>query len=310
MPWPAGFAAAQNPRRRESLMSAATPQQLTEADPDQRMAARPHTRSPLARAWTAVMLLLLHAIPLGVLLNGTDRTDWLLFALIYPFQAIGVGVCLHRYFGHHAFHTSRPFQFFLALCAASTFGDPIRFAGKHRFHHQHADCKDDPHTPLHGFWNSWFGSHLDSRYADQDICNQVPWLTRYPELVWLHRHSLLPGFLLCGLAFAVGGFSGMAIGVLLGAMILLHQSSSVNYLCHKLGSRRFDTGDRSTNNLLVSLLTFGEGWHNNHHRYPVSARAGFRWWEVDMFYWVICAFETLGLVWDVKRPPEKLLSSR
>lgn len=274
---------------------------------ESRLPLRPHTRSKAARTTTAVLLVLLHLIPLAVLIAGTDRRDWLLFALIYPFQAIGVGVCLHRYFGHHAFHTSRPFQFFLALCAASTFGDPVRFAGKHRFHHQHADCRDDPHTPLHGFWNSWFGSHLDSRYRDQDIVGQVPWLTRYPELLWLHRHSLVPGFLLCGIAFMAGGFSGMAIGVLLGAMILLHQSSAVNYLCHKFGHRRFDTEDRSTNNLLVSLLTFGEGWHNNHHRFPVSARAGFRWWEVDMFYWVICGFEALGLVWNVKRPPAGLL---
>lgn len=271
---------------------------------------RAFTRSRAARAWSGLLITLLHIVPLGVLFNGTDRTDWLLFAAIYPFQAIGVGVCLHRYFGHHAFHTSRGFQFFLALCAASTFGDPVRFAGKHRYHHQHADCKDDPHTPLHGFWSSWFGSHLDSRYTDNDICTQVPWLTRYPELLWLHRHSLLPGALLCAIAWLVGGFSGMAIGVLLGAMILLHQSSSVNYLCHKFGRRRFDTRDRSTNLMLVSLLTFGEGWHNNHHRYPVSARSGFSWWEIDMFYWVICGFEALGLVWDVKRPPLALLQSK
>jgi len=269
--------------------------------------ARPLTRSRLARTWTALLLLLLHAIPLAVLIDGTDSTDWWLFAVIYPFQAMGVGVSLHRYFGHHAFHTSRAFQFFLALCAASTFGDPIRFAGKHCFHHRHADRMGDPHTPLRGFWSSWFGSHLDSRYRDEDICRQVRWLTRYPELRWLHRHSLLPGSLLGGIAYLLGGFSGMAIGVLLGAMILLHQSSSVNYLCHKFGQRRFDTRDLSTNNLAVSLLTFGEGWHNNHHRYPASARAGFGWWEIDMFYWVICLFAALGLVWNVKRPPTALL---
>jgi stearoyl-CoA desaturase (delta-9 desaturase) len=99
----------------------------------------------------------------------------------------------------------------------------------------------------------------------------------------------------------------MAIGVVLGAAILLHQSSAVNFLCHKVGSRRFATDDRSTNNLLISLLVFGEGWHNNHHRCPVSARAGFFWWEIDLFYWVICGFEALGLVWEVQRPPRQLL---
>ena len=121
---------------------------------------------------------------------------------------------------------------------------------------------------------------------------------------------MVPGFILCAIAFLVGGFSGMAIGVLLGAEILVNQSSAVNYICHRFGRRRFETNDLSTNNFVVSMLVFGEGWHNNHHRYPVSARAGFCWWEIDVFYWVICLFEALGLVWDVRRPPEQLRRAR
>ncbi len=276
----------------------------------QTLPARPFTRSRSARIYTGALIAVMHLIPITVLITGTSRTDWLLFAAIYPFQAIGVGVCLHRFFAHNAFRTSRWFQFVLALFCASTFGDPIRFAGKHRLHHLHTDCKDDPHTPLHGWWSSWFGSHLDSKYSDEEICAQVPNLTKYPELMWLHRNSLAPGLALCFIALLIGGFSGMAIGVLLGASILVHQSSAVNYLCHKYGRRRFDTDDLSTNNFLVSLLVFGEGWHNNHHRYPVSARAGFCWWEIDMFYWVICLFEALGLIWDVKRPPEQLRQAK
>jgi stearoyl-CoA desaturase (delta-9 desaturase) len=276
----------------------------------ERPPTRPYTRSRQARVQTAVLIALLHLVPIAVLVMGTDKTDWLLFAAIYPFQAIGVGVCLHRYFGHRAFRTSRGFQFVLALFCASTFGDPIRFAGKHRLHHLHVDRKNDPHTPLHGFWSCWFGSHLDSKYLDEDVCAQAPDLTKYPELMWLHRHSLVPGTVLCIIAFLIGGVSGVAIGVLLGAAILVHQSSSVNYICHKFGRRRFDTNDNSTNHFLVSILTFGEGWHNNHHRYPVSARAGFCWWEIDMFYGVIRLFELLGLVWDVRQPPRQLRQAK
>ncbi|NND57005.1 MAG: acyl-CoA desaturase [Xanthomonadales bacterium] len=276
----------------------------------ERLPIRPHTRSRAARVRTAALITLIHVLPAWAIINGTGEKDWLLFAAIYPFQAIGVGVCLHRYFAHNAFKTSRWFQFLLALFCASTFGDPIRFAGKHRLHHLNTDRENDTHSPGQGFWFSWLGSHIDSRYTDEQICAQVPYLTQYPELMWLHRHSLAPGLTLCAVALLLGGISGMAVGVLLGAALLIHQSSAVNYFCHRFGRRRFQTDDLSTNNFLVSLLVFGEGWHNNHHRYPVSARAGFCWWEIDMFYWVICLWEATGLVWDVRRPPEQLRRTR
>jgi stearoyl-CoA desaturase (delta-9 desaturase) len=270
------------------------------------LAIRPNTLSRSARGWKAFLIILMHAMVVWALINGPDRTDWLIFAAIYPLQCIGVGVALHRYFAHNAFRTSRGFQIFLAFCAASTFGDPIGFAGKHRLHHLHTDRTDDPHTPRHGFWNCWFGSLLDSRYTDEQIMAQVPRLAEYPELVWLHRHPQVPGLILCLIAYLIGGLSGVAIGVLFGATMMIHNSSAVNYFCHKSGRRRFDTDDDSTNNAIVALLVLGEGWHNNHHRYPVSARAGFCWWEVDVFYWVICLFEALGFVWNVRRPPEEL----
>jgi len=267
----------------------------------------PRVPDPVARFNMAVVLSLIHAVPLSVIAQGTRPADWWLFAAIYPLQAIGIGVGMHRYFSHNAFHTSRWFQFVLALLAAATFGNPVRFAGKHRLHHLHTDREGDPHTPLHGFWWSWMGSHLDSRYTEDEILAMVPNLVRYPELMWLYRNWRVPGLLLCLSVLLIGGVSAMAVGVLLGTVLLLHQSSAVNCLCHKYGSRRFETDDRSTNNALIALLCYGEGWHNNHHRYPVSARAGFRWWEIDMFYWVICGLETLGLVWDVQRPPGRLL---
>jgi stearoyl-CoA desaturase (delta-9 desaturase) len=266
-------------------------------------------RSRGDRRKVGAMILLLHALPVAVLISGTNSTDWRFFACLYPFQAIGVGISLHRYFAHRSFRTSRAFQFFLALTSAATFGNAVGFAGKHRLHHQHVDSEHDVHTPLHGIWACWIGSLLDNGYTEEEILSKVPDLTRYPELMWLHRNPMVPGLTLCALAFAIGGISTVAIGVCLGAAILIHQSSAVNYLAHKYGTRRFDTPDHSRNNWFTGIATFGEGWHNNHHYCPRSARAGFAWWEIDMFFWVIWLFEKLGLVWSVRRPPAEIKSS-
>ena len=275
------------------------------------------------RRRSAFLIGLMHAAPALALFIGPNPLDWWILACVYPFHAIGIGVSLHRYFAHRSFKTSRAFQLFLALCSASVFGDPIGFAGKHRIHHDHADLETDVHTPRHGWWACWFGSLLDSGHPEEEILGRATDLRRYPELVWIHRHSRAPGLtliasmaLLGGVVAGVegglvegllGGFTAGTIGVCLPTVFAIHQTSAVNYFAHKVGSQRFETGDLSTNHFLVALLTWGEGWHNNHHHYPSSARAGFLWWEFDPFYWAICLFERLGLVWDVRRPPPELM---
>lgn len=249
---------------------------------------------------------LIHFLPLYALLQGTSHKDWIFFVCLLPFQGIGVGVAMHRYFAHRSFKTSRAFQFFLALCAATTFGDPVAFAGKHRIHHVKADKYGDVHSPRTGFWACWFGSLITSGYSQEQLLERVPDLVRFPELMFLHRNSRVVGIALVCLAWFVGGASAIAIGVCLGIVIMITNSGLVNYFCHVSGTRRFETGDDSRNNLLVALLSFGEGWHNNHHYFPASARAGFYWWEIDIIYWIICVFELLGLVWDVRRPPARV----
>ncbi len=266
-------------------------------------------RTSTERLYVGALILLLHLFVAGALIAGGSRVDWLVFAAIYPFQAVGIGVAMHRYFAHRSYRTSRAFQFFLGLCAAFAFGNAVAFAGKHRLHHQYSDTERDVHTPLHGIWACWIGSLMDNGYTEEQILSKVPDLTCYPELMWLYRYPRVPGILLGVIAFLIGGFTAVGIGVGLGAMLLLHQSSAVNYLAHRYGRRRFDTPDQSTNNWLAALVAFGEGWHNNHHYFPRSARAGFVWWEVDMYYWVILLFEKLGLIWDVRRPPAELHSS-
>lgn len=266
-------------------------------------------RTPRQRWEVGILLLGLHVVPLIALVMGTKRLDWIFFAWVYPIQAIGLGLSLHRYFAHRSFKTSRVFQFLLALASATAFGDPVGFAGKHRLHHQHVDTERDVHTPLHGWWSCWIGNLLDNGYTHEQILSRVEDLQRFPELMLLHRYSKVPGLLLIAVAFLAGGFSTAAIGVCLGAVMLLHQTSAVNYFSHKSGTRRFDLPDQSTNNWIMGVLAYGEGWHNNHHRYPSSARAGFFWWEIDMFYWLIWCLERLGIVWDVRRPPAEVYSS-
>jgi len=271
------------------------------------IASRAPVQTIPAQARIIFLLVVVHAAPLAALVMGTNTVDWILFAVIYPIQCIGVGTCLHRYFSHRSFKTSRWFQFVLALMAGSVFGDPVRFAGKHRLHHRYSDTTNDTHTPLKGFWSCWYGSLVDNGYTDEQLCEAARDLRKYPELMLLHRFWLAPGLLLCLVAYLIGGFSSVAIGVMLGSALLINQSSAVNYFCHKYGQRRFDTADRSTNNAWIAMLSFGEGWHNNHHYYPSAARAGFYWWEFDYYYWVICLFEKLGLVWDVRQPRPDML---
>jgi len=255
----------------------------------------------------AAAIALLHGLVAIALITGTSSRDWMTFAVIYPFAAVGVGVAMHRYFAHQAFKTSRWFQFALALMAALSFGNALHFAGKHRLHHRFSDAEQDPHSPGQGAWHCWIGSLLDSGFSTAEIERGIRNYLQYPELKWLYHNAWVPAILLCVVLFLAGGFSMMVIGGCLSSVILLHQSSAVNFFCHCLGNKRFLTRDESRNNAIVALLTFGEGWHNNHHRFPRSARAGLFWWEIDMFYWVICLLEKLGLVWDVKRVPRPKL---
>jgi stearoyl-CoA desaturase (delta-9 desaturase) len=254
------------------------------------------------RLTTAAGIALLHLLLVAALLAGTSRQDWLAFALVYPWAAIGVGVGMHRYFSHRAFRTSRPFQFSLALMASLAFGNALFFAGKHRLHHRHSDAPGDVHSPAQGWWQCWVGSLLDCGYTRAEIEAEIGDYMAYPELQFLYRNPRLPGIALSLALYLVGGFGMMVLGGLFSGIALLHQSSAVNYFCHRHGARRFRTRDDSTNNAVVAMLSWGEGWHNNHHRFPRSARAGLRWWEFDPYYWVICLFEALGLVWGVRRP--------
>lgn len=268
---------------------------------------RRDTRTGFQKLFSLTFILTLHMAPLLTVLTGVNPIDWLALLVLYLSASFGVGVGLHRYFSHRVFKTSRFFQLVMAIVSCTMFTDPISFAGKHRLHHRHSDGSGDVHSPKAGFWFCWVGSLLDEGYSDAEVMAMTRDLNKFPELVWLHRFFYLPGALLGLGTYAVGGFSMLAIGFCLSRVLVLNSASAVNYFCHKFGSRRYPTRDRSTNNAWVAFLTLGEGWHNNHHFFPQAARAGFFWWEVDVVYGMIKVLAWLGIVWDVRGVPHSVL---
>jgi len=262
----------------------------------------------------------MHLACLGVLWVGYSTTALVVAAALYAARMFAITGFYHRYFSHKAFRTSRPIQFaFAVIGAASVQRGPLWWAAHHRNHHRHSDTKSDIHSPLNrGFWWSHVGWFLSRRGFATDQ-QRIPDLLRFPELRWLDRFDLLVPLLLAIALYALGsvlastvpqlGTSGPQLlvwGFFVSTVVLFHATVSINSLAHRWGSRRFATRDNSRNNALLALLTFGEGWHNNHHHFPGSARQGFRWWEIDLTYYGLCVLAAIGLVWDLKPSPAQL----
>ncbi len=259
----------------------------------------------------------LHLACLSVLFTGAPLAAIGLAAFTYFIRMFGITGAYHRYFAHRSYKTSRPVQFFLAClgCSAMQKG-PLWWAAHHREHHRYSDTESDPHSPhATSFWWSHVGWILSSDHEQVPHYAIRDW-SQYPELRWLDRHHWIPGLVLAvlcwlfGLATGVGAWACLVWGFLISTVLLYHAVFSVNSLCHLFGSRRYDTRDDSRNNLLVAILTLGEGWHNNHHHYQSSANQGFFWWEIDISYYLIRLFSLVGLVWDVRKPGAKALKHR
>ena len=272
----------------------------------------PNEGSPVPVTWrsyvrlTTVLFTMVH---LAAIVGAIWFWSWGGVALAlgsYFVRMVVVTAAYHRYFSHRAFKTSRAFQLLLAI-GAQTAGQKgvIWWASHHRWHHKHSDTPLDVHSArLRGFWYSHVGWVLSSSWNETDR-STVKDLLKFPELRFLDRGfmEVVPTVAL-GLAFLLlGGLPNFVWGFLVSSVLVWHGSFAVNSLAHLIGSRRYETTDDSRNSFLLALATTGEGWHNNHHRYPTSARQGFRWWEVDMTYYVLWLLSRLGIVWDLRRPP-------
>jgi stearoyl-CoA desaturase (delta-9 desaturase) len=266
----------------------------------------------------------MHLGCIGIVWVGFSWIALIVAAALYTLRMFALTGFYHRYFSHKAFKTSRAMQFLFALIGAMCVQrGPLWWAAHHRNHHRNADTARDIHSPvLRGFLWSHMGWFLTPRGFRTDW-ESIPDLRRFPELRLLDRFDIaVPIALAVGLFFfgrwlqhahpALGTSGGQLLiwGFFVSTVVLFHATVTINSLAHRFGSRRYDTADNSRNNWLLALITFGEGWHNNHHHFPGAARQGFRWWELDFTYYLLRALAACGLVWDLKPVPAGLRRTR
>ncbi|MFM7051629.1 MAG: acyl-CoA desaturase [Planctomycetota bacterium] len=255
--------------------------------------------------------------------------DLALMVGMYVLTGLGVTIGYHRLVTHRSFRAKRPIEWFFAVAGSMAAQGPILWwAATHRRHHQHSDHEHDPHSPHAGQKPGFVGrvrgfmhSHIGWLFADlrADAVRYIPDLTSDRALKRIS--SLFPLWVLLGLALpaAIGGLVTMSwMGALLGflwgglvRMFLLHHVTwSVNSVCHLWGARDYRSGDESRNNPVMGVLALGEGWHNNHHAFPASARHGLKWWQFDLSWIVIRSLEKLGLAEKVRIPSAERLAAR
>jgi fatty-acid desaturase len=224
--------------------------------------------------------------------------------LLWMATGLGISMGYHRLHTHRSYKVPRWLEYFFAVCGALTLeGGPIFWVATHRVHHQKSDQPGDPHSPRDGAWWAHMGWILigESKHnSTRLMAKYAPDLAKDRFYVWLNNYHWLPMVVLAAALFLMGGLPMLLWGVCLRVVVGLHATWMVNSVTHMWGSRRFSTGDDSRNNWWVALLTFGEGWHNNHHAHPTSARHGLAWYEFDPSWIQIRMLESLGIARAVK----------
>lgn len=253
---------------------------------------------------TTIAMIVFHAGAIGALFVFS----WprLIGTLILYWIAIGFGIGMgyHRLHTHRSYKVPKFLEYFFAVCGTLTLeGGPIFWVATHRIHHQNSDQEGDPHSPRDGAW--W--AHMlwivlgESRHNDTKMMSRyAPDLAKDRFYVWLNTYHYVPLVIMGLILLALGGWEWVLWGVMLRVVVGLHATWLVNSATHMWGKRRFLTKDDSRNNWWVALLTFGEGWHNNHHAHPTSARHGLAWYELDITWLQIRLLERLGVATNLK----------
>ena len=253
---------------------------------------------------TSGVLIVFHVMAIAAFFTFSWRN--LAVALVLHWVAVGLGISMgyHRLHTHRGFKTYKWFEYFLAICGTLTLeGGPIFWVATHRLHHQYSDQPEDPHSPrVSGFWAhlGWiiFGEAQHSDTAR--LARYAPDLSKDRFYRWLSGYHWVPLTVLGFGLLAWGGWGMVNWAIFLRVTVGLHATWMINSATHMFGRRRFDTDDDSRNVWWVALLTFGEGWHNNHHAHPVSAKHGLAWYEFDWTWASLNILKPLGIVWDLK----------
>ncbi len=251
-----------------------------------------------------------------------------LLVVMYLLTGLGITVGFHRLFTHQSFETNRVVQSILGILGSMAVQGPLlKWVAVHRMHHHRSDHPEDPHSPYHhgigvlgvlrGLWHSHVGWLLiadppNLPHYIKDL--RQNWLLRQVSnlfVLWVILGLVIPtvlGGVLTG--SWLGALFGLVWGGLARIFLVHHVTWSVNSICHVWGRQPYRSHDQSRNNLVVGVLAMGEGWHNNHHAFPTSARHGFRWWQFDLSYYVIRALALFGLAWKIKVPAKLNLAAR
>jgi fatty-acid desaturase len=255
---------------------------------------------------TAFFMIAFHIGAVAALFMFTWKAFFVSLVLLWVAGSLGIGMSYHRLLTHRGFKTYKWVEYFLTICATLALeGGPFFWVATHRVHHQNSDKEEDPHSPRDGGFWAHVGWILTGRTLHNHSAALLPYI---PDLrkdkfhTWLSKWHWVPITTLGAILLLAGGLPVMMWGIFLRTVVGLHCTWLVNSATHMWGKRRFITTDSSRNSFWVAILTFGEGWHNNHHAHPVSARHGLAWYEVDVNWYGISALRMLGLAWDVKAP--------
>ncbi len=272
----------------------------------------------IARMLRIIPFMALHVGCIAVIWVGVSWQAVALTVFLYVFRVFAITGFYHRYFSHRTYKTSRFWQACFAVFGLMAVQrGPLWWAAHHRDHHKYTDEQGDAHSPRDGIIRShlgWFTEQGNYRTKYSQISD----FAKYPELVFLNRFdSLVPVLMIVGLYFwgdalaatdpDVSGWQFVAWAGCISTVAVYHVTFCVNSVCHLLGHKRFKTGDDSRNNWVVALLAFGEGWHNNHHRFPGAANQGFYWWQVDITYYILRCLEKLRIIHSLKKVPSQIL---
>ena len=254
--------------------------------------------------WLSIAVIgLFHAGAIGALFLFSWQVLLVTIGLYWLTTGLGISMGYHRLHTHRSYRVPVALEYFFAVCGALTLeGGPISWVATHRIHHQKADQPGDPHSPREGAWWSHAGWVLVGETVHNNtrlMAKYAPDLAKHRFYVWLNSYHYVPMIVLALLLFAVGGLSLMLWGVCFRVVFGLHATCFVNSAANICGRRRFATRDDSRNNWWVALITFGEGWHNNHHAHPASARHGLAWYEFDPSWIQIRFLQLIGLAKSV-----------
>ena len=265
----------------------------------------------------------MHLMCFGVIWVGWSPIAVGVAAALYAIRMFAITGFYHRYFSHRSFKTSRFCQFLFAVLGNSAAQrGPLWWASHHRNHHRVSDQESDVHSPhRHSFlWShvGWITSR--SNYATK--LQAVPDLAKFPELRLIERFEMVVPVMLGAAMYGLGsvlsarapslGTSGIQMlvwGFFVSTIMVSHATFTINSLSHLFGKKRYRIDDESRNNIWLALLTFGEGWHNNHHYYAGAVRQGFYWWEIDITYYCLWLLSRVGLIWDLNPVPRSVRES-